>query len=88
MKLGRYPVLERPFQEIMLDIAENLNVSRGFQHLLVVQCLLTDFVILCPLKTKKASEIEHVLSVAVFQQRNVEKVLSDNDPGFRSMPFL
>jgi hypothetical protein len=72
----------------MLDIAENLNVSCGFQHLLVVQSLLTDFVILCPLKTKKASEIEHVLSVAVFQQRNVEKVLSDNGPGFRSMPFL
>jgi hypothetical protein len=72
----------------MLDIAENLNVSQGFQHLLVVQCLLTDFVILCPLKTKKASEIEHVLSVAVLQQRNVEKVLSDNGPGFRSLPFL
>ncbi len=29
-----------------------------------------------------------MLSVAVFQQRNVEKVLSDNGPGFRSLPFL
>jgi hypothetical protein len=72
----------------MLDICENLNAIKGYQHLLLVQCLLTDFVIIIPLKTKKASEIEHMLSITVLQQRNVEKIISDNGPGFRSLPHL
>jgi len=88
VKLGTYPIPERPFQAIMLDICENLNAIKGYQHLLLVQCLLTDFVIIIPLKTKKASEIEHMLSITVLQQRNVEKIISDNGPGFRSLPHL
>ena len=88
VKLGMYPVPDRPFSEIMYDMAENLNVAKGFQHMLVIQCLLTDFVILCPLRTKKASEIEHVLTLAVLQQHNVEKVHSDNGPGLRSLQML
>ena len=88
IKLGTYPIPERPFQELMMDIAENINLIKGYQHLLIIQCVLTDFVIIIPLKTKKASEIEHMLSVTVFQQHNVERVLSDNGKGFRSLPHL
>jgi hypothetical protein len=88
VKLGTYPVPERPFQEVMMDICEGLNPIKGYQHLLLIQCLLTDFVIIIPLKTKKASEIEHMLSIALLQQRNVEKIHADNRPGFRSIPHL
>jgi len=89
VKLGTYPLPERPFQTIMMDICENLNPTRGgYQHLLIVQCVLTDFVIIIPLRTKKASEIEHMLNIAVLQQRAVETIVSDNGPGYRSIPHL
>jgi hypothetical protein len=85
VKLGTYPIPDRPFQDVMMDICENLNSIKGYQHLLLIQCLLTDFVIIIPLKTKKASEIEHMLTIALLQQRNVERIHSDNGPG--SVPF-
>jgi hypothetical protein len=88
IKLGTYPIPERPFSDIMMDICENLNVIKGYQHLLIIQCLLTDFVIIIPLKTKKASEIEHMLSISLLQQRNVSRIITDNGPGFRSLPHL
>jgi hypothetical protein len=43
IKLGTYPVPKRPFAEIMMDLAENLNNVKGYQHLLVIQDLFSDF---------------------------------------------
>ena len=87
-RTGTYLTPDRLFQDVMMDICENLNSIKGHQHLLLIQCLLTDFVIIIPLKTKKASEIEHMLMIALLQQRNVERIHSDNGPGFRSLPHL
>jgi hypothetical protein len=36
----------------------------------------------------KNEEIEHMLRIALLQQRNVERIHSDNGPGFRSLPHL
>ena len=77
-KLGIYPTPSRPFQEITMDLAENLNTSGGYSHLLVLQCTLSDFVIIVPLKTKKSTEISRVLLHSVLMQYNVEKIHSDN----------
>jgi predicted transcriptional regulator len=88
VKLGTYPIPEHPFSDVMLDICENLNNIKGYQHLLLIQCLLTDFVIIIPLRTKKAAEIEHMLMISLLQQRNVKRIISDNGPGFRSLPHL
>ena len=44
--MGFYPVPTRPFEELTMDIAENLNKAGGYQHLLIMQCILTDFVII------------------------------------------
>ena len=87
-KLGIYPTPSRPFQEITMDLAENLNTSGGYSHLLVLQCTLSDFVIIVPLKTKKSTEISRVLLHSVLMQYNVEKIHSDNGPGFRSQKWL
>ncbi len=32
MKIGSYPVPTRPFEEITMDLAENLNTINGFSH--------------------------------------------------------
>jgi hypothetical protein len=73
---------------MMMDLIENLNKSGGYSHLLVLQCVLSDFVIIVPLKSKTAAEITRGLLNSVFQQFNVEKLHSDNGPGFRHLPML
>jgi transposase InsO family protein len=88
IKLGTYPVPKRPFAEIMMDLAENLNNVKGYQHLLVIQDLFSDFIILAPLKSKTNAAIEEILSTAIFQQHNVEKIHSDNGPVFRKSDWL
>ena len=41
-KIGVYPIPTGPMNECTADLAENLNVSRGFSHLLLVKCLFSD----------------------------------------------
>jgi hypothetical protein len=83
-----YPAPQRPFQELMIDLAENLNPVQGYQHLLVMQDVLTDFLILVPLKSKTAEEIDRMITNCVLMQFNVEKIISDNGPGFRNSKVL
>ena len=87
-KIGIYPTPNFPFQEITMDLAENLNTINGYSHLLIVQCTLTDFVIIHPLKSKTSAEITRVLTYTVLQNFNVQKIHSDNGPGFRSLGWL
>ena len=87
-KLGIYPTPSYPFQEIMIDLLENLNISGGYSHLLILTCLLTDFTIIVPLKGKTNSEISKALLSCVFQQFTVAKIHSDNGPGFRANGWL
>ena len=87
-KIGIYPTPNFPFQEITMDLAENLNTINGYSHLLILQCTLTDFVIIHPLKSKTSAEITRVLTYTVLQNFNVQKIHSDNGPGFRSLGWL
>jgi len=87
-KIGIYPTPTAPFQEISMDLAENLNPIHGFSHLLIVQCQLTDFTIIAPLKSKTSAEISRALLYNVLQNFNVKKIHSDNGPGFRSQTWL
>ena len=87
-KLGMYPAPQRPFQELMMDLAENLNPVQGYQHLLIMQCVLTDFLLLIPLKSKTAEEIDRMIINCALMQFNVEKIISDNGPGFRNTKIL
>jgi hypothetical protein len=87
-KIGIYPTPTRAFQEITMDIAENLNPINGHSHLLIMQCVFSDFVILYPLKSKTSHEISRIMLYGILQQFNVEKLHSDNGPGFREIKWL
>jgi hypothetical protein len=62
MKVGIYPVPSAPFEEVTLDLIENLNVIKGYAHILIVQCVFTDFLILHPLRSKQNSEMSKIFS--------------------------
>jgi hypothetical protein len=68
-------------EEIGMDLIENLNPSRGYQHILVIQDALTDFVLLFPLKSKTAAEVGRAFKYGVFQNYNVRRIHSDNASG-------
>ena len=75
-------------QEINLDLAENLNPVDGYSHLIIVNCELTDYTLIFPLKSKRADHVTEVLLHSVLQPFNVQRVHSDIGPCFRSKPFM
>jgi len=87
-KLGSYKSPDYPFQEINIDLAENLNPINNYAHLLVVQCALTDFILIYPLKSKQAEYVTHILLHSVLMPFNVRRIHSDNGPCFRSNHWL
>jgi hypothetical protein len=87
-KLGIYPCPTRPFQELNMDLLENLNPIKGFENILVVQCSFSDFILLYPMKTKTASELAKIFLYNIFQAFNIEKIHTDNGPLFRNQEFL
>jgi hypothetical protein len=87
-KIGVYPVPTRPLEEVFVDIMENINPIKGYSHLLIMLCALTDFTIIVPLRSKKNAEISRVLMNSLFQHFNVLKLHTDNGPGFRESNWL
>jgi hypothetical protein len=71
-----------------MDLAENIGSVRGYNHLLIVMCNFSDFLLIFPLKSKTNAEISKVLRDGVFQIFNIKRIRSDNGPGFRSKPWL
>jgi len=67
-----------------MDLAENLNPIQGYQNILLIQDVLTDFVILVPLKSKTAEEVNRMVTYCVLQQFNVSKPISDNGGAIRN----
>jgi hypothetical protein len=88
VKLGNYPVAEFPFEEVSVDLAESLNTVDGLSHLLIVQCVLTNFILVYPLKTKTAQEVCKVFLYNVLQSFNVLRIHQDNGPCFRNSQWL
>ena len=72
----------------MLDLCENLNGCDRFSHLLIGKCLLTDYVIIVPLRSKTATEVVHAIIQNILIPHDVKKVISDNGPCFRNKTWL
>jgi hypothetical protein len=87
-KLGNYPLPAFPFEEISVDLAEGLNTVQGYSHLLIIQCVLSDYTLVYPLKSKTATEVCRVFLYNVLQSFNVVKIHQDNGPCFRNIQWL
>ncbi len=87
VKLGSYPTPTCAFEEISVDLAENLNTSGGYSHLLIVKCYLTDFVLIFPLKNKTNNEISKWLTYGL-QGYPAKRIHSDNAKAFRNLTYL
>jgi hypothetical protein len=88
VKMGVYPMPSRPFEEVILDLCENLNTVGGYSHLLLMQCTFSSFIIIIPLKTKTSNEVTRAILNCVLQQFNVTRLHSDNGPCFRNLDWV
>ncbi len=86
--LGTYPIPKHAFEEVSMDLAENLNEVRTFKNLLIVQDVLTDFLLIFPMKSKTSKELINIFMYSIFQNFNVKRVHSDNGPAFRNKEWL
>jgi hypothetical protein len=87
-KLGLYPIPEYPFQEVSMDLCENLNKVGGYSHLLILQDVLTDYTLIFPLKGKTSNEMSRIFLYSVLQNFNIARVHTDNGPVFRNQNWL
>ncbi len=86
--LGNYPIPSYPFEEISMDLAENLNKVKGYEHLLIIQDVLSDFIMIFPMKSKTSNELVHIFTYSILQTFNIKRVHSDNGPCFRNKEWL
>ena len=87
-KLGMYPIPEYPFQEISMDLCENLNKVGGFSHLLIIQDVLSEYISIFPLKSKTSTEMSRVFQHGFLQHFQVSRIHTDNGPVFRNSSWL
>jgi Reverse transcriptase (RNA-dependent DNA polymerase)/RNase H-like domain found in reverse transcriptase len=85
---GVYPAPQRAFEEISLDLAENIGQVKGYQNLLIIMCNFSNFILIYPMRSKKNSEVAKILRDNVLQIFNIRKIRSDNGPVFRSIEWL
>ena len=87
-KIGVYPIPEYPFAEVSMDLCDNLNAVGGYNHLLIIQDVLTDYVLIYPLKSETAQEFSKIFLYSVLQNFNIARVHTDNGPVFRNSQWL
>ena len=87
-KSGMYPLPENVFTTVFADLAENLNTSGGFQHLLILVCGLSGFIRVYPLKSKSSEKILFHIIYDLFQYFSIKFFISDNAPCFSEKHFL
>lgn len=76
---------ERAFEMIVVDTVGPLITCNSFRYILTIQCRLTKFIILSPLKTKSAEEIAQ----AIFDNSNhlhgfPKTILTDNGSEYKN----
>ena len=66
-KSGTFPLPQNVFTTVYSDLAENLNPSGGFQHILIIVCALSGFLRVYPLKAKTCEQVlYHILYIISY----------------------
>ena len=80
-----YPMPEKPWDIVSIDLLQLQRSQYGSQYLLVCVDHLTRFVVLAPLKEKSAKCVAHALVTKLFCPYSAPRVLlSDNGAEFRN----
>lgn len=80
----------RPFAVVYMDLIENLGlIEESYNHVLLIKCPMTEFMICYPLKAKTSNAILLWFFHGFCQSHGLPlKVITDNSQVFRSKVFL
>ena len=67
---------------------ENLPANKRYEHILLIVCPLTKFILCYPLKDKTSNMVIFHIIHNIYQFANIQYILSDNGPCFSSKEFL
>jgi hypothetical protein len=59
-KLGVFPLDTQPGQALYMDLMESIGTSSGFDHILTIKCPISQYLMLLPMRSKRADEFCHL----------------------------
>ncbi len=66
--LGTYPIPKHAFEEVSMDLTENLNEVKTFKSLLIVHDVLIDFLLMFPMKSRTSREPINIFMYSIFSE--------------------
>ena len=88
IKLGTYPIPQYIFETLTMDLLENLNPQKTYEHVLLCCCPLTKFIYAFPLKNKKPELMIYNFLYSLYITYNIKYIITDNGPIFNNKTFL
>ena len=85
---GFYPIPLYFGHTLFCDLAENLNQSKTFSHLLIFVCAMSGFLFVYPLKAKTSSGPLYHILFHLYQLLNIKYLITDNGALFSEKTFL
>jgi hypothetical protein len=70
--LGTHPTPGHAFGKVSMDLATNLSEVRMFKNMLIIRKVLTDFLLVFPMKSKTSKELINIFMYSIFQNFNVK----------------
>ena len=86
--LGLFPFNTDVGEVLHMDLMESLNPSSGYNHILVVKCIISNYVILCPLFEKTAKEFVYVFANHIWTMLRPKALYTDNGSLFTAKKTL
>ena len=83
--MGEYPVPERPWDTVAIDLLKLPRATSGVQYLFVCVDHFSRYTVLAPLQDKSAASVAHALVTHVINPFTTPKtIISDNGAEFRN----
>ncbi len=82
-KLQTFPLTSYPCETLYMDLMENIGPSgqqSQYNHILLVKCPISNFMLLLPMKTKTSAEFLHIFTTCVYQTLHPKQLWTDNGP--------
>jgi hypothetical protein len=76
-KLGVFPLDAQVGQVLYMDLMESVGSASGFQHILAVKCPISQYLMLIPLKSKRADEFCHIFSNNIWPKFHPLAIYAD-----------
>ena len=87
-QLGLFPFFTDVGEVLHMDLMESIGPSSGYNHILVVKCVVSNYAILCPLFEKTAKEFVYIFTTNIWPRLKPRSLYTDNGSLFTAKKTL